>query len=70
MNILCPSMIVFPPFFLSAAAHYFRIWIGQVPALSLDKYNIANSSSHFGSLVCLAGNQVTFLVYIEYQTSI
>jgi hypothetical protein len=36
-------MIVFPPFFLSAAAHYFRIWTGQVPALSLDKYNIANS---------------------------
>ena len=49
MNILCPSMIVFPPFFLCAAAHYFRIWTGQVPALSLDKYNITNSSSHFGS---------------------
>jgi hypothetical protein len=45
--------------FVSAAGHYFRIWIshylsiwtGQVPALLfLDKkYNIANSSCHFGS---------------------
>ena len=49
MDIFCPSMIVFPLFLLSAAGHYFRIWTGQVPALSQKKYNIANSSSHFGS---------------------
>ena len=37
--------------FVSAAGHYFGIWTGQVPALIfLDKkYNIANSSCHFGS---------------------
>ena len=49
MNIPCPSMIVFPLLLLSAADHYFRIWNGQVPAYLRKKYNIANSSSHFGS---------------------
>jgi hypothetical protein len=53
--------------FVSAAGHYFRIWIshylsiwiGQVPALLfLDKkYNIANSSCHFGF-----GPYIIFLV--------
>ena len=62
MNILCPSMIVFPPFLLSAAGYYFRIWTGQVPALSIKKYNIANSSSHFGSYGRSFGPYNSFLV--------
>ena len=50
-TIILHFTFLFSPFvFVSAAGHYFRIWTGQVPALfQIKKYNIANSSCHFGS---------------------
>ena len=62
MNILCPSMIVFPLFLLSAAVTIFVYGPARYLHYLRKKYNIANTSSHFGSYGSSLGPYTIFFV--------